>query len=263
MGLIINPYLSFASSGFNKSGIKFYFHFEESSGNIINAATTAAGYTNGLGDDADGVKRGDPTYQQTGKIDDAIEYDGTTDHFELGSGDGSDFKFLHDGTDFTIAFWLKRSDGTNELQGIFGTGEGGSTIGMALRLDGTNNKITAKIENGTGAASSINSSNSWIPDNTTTYYHYIITFEGSSQTWNIYRDNANNESNTSSLTVSSSNPSNLPQVGNEPDTGGVENLVGLIDELVVLTRIITADERAYLYNSVASMFFFCFSKNDR
>jgi hypothetical protein len=248
MGLIINPFVSFPVSGFDKSGIKFYFHFEESTGNIINAATTAAGYTNGLGSNADGVKRGNPTYQQTGKIDYAIYYDGTSDHFELGSS-LSDFKFLQDGTDLTIAFWLKRGDGTNELQGIFGTGEGGTTIGLAVRLDGTNNNLTVKMENGTGATTQITSSNSWIPDNTTTYYHYIITFEGSSQTWNIYRDNANNENTTDTLTLSTNNPTNLPQVGSEPDTGGVENLVGLIDELVVLTRIITADERAYLYNS--------------
>ena len=246
MGFLINSYLPFQA--LITSGIKIYFSFEESSGNIVNQALSASGFPNGLGNASDGVASGDPTYSQTGKIDDAISYDGAGDFFTLGS-DKSNFKFLNNGSNFTIAFWLKRNDTANELQGIFGTGEGGSTIGMVVRLDGTNNQLEMKIEDGTGESSYIFSSNNYVPNNTTTYYYYIITFDGSNGTWNIYKDNANNESNTADLDWSTANPTNLPRVGDELDTGGINELNGLLDELVVFDRIITSAERTYLYNS--------------
>jgi hypothetical protein len=246
MGLIINSY-SIEPVETITTGIKFYFHFEESSGNIINAATTGDGFPDGLGSDSNGTKNGNPTYSQTGKIDNAIEYDGGGDYFELGTA-VSNFKFLNDGSDFTICFWMKRSDLVNELQGVFGTGEGGTTLGLALRIDGTNNNVRCQIENGSGASTSITSSNGWIPDNTTTWYYYVITFDGSEQIWNIYRNNANNETNTDTVSMNDNNPTNLPQIGSEPDTGGVEDLNGLLDEFVVFNRIITSDERDFLYN---------------
>jgi len=245
---ITNPF-RFGGSTFDTSGIKIYFHFEESSGNIINQATTGAGFADGLGSNSDGVSSGDPTYSQTGKIDNAIAYDGSGDFFTLGSTK-SDFKFLTDDTNFTIAFWAKRSTAASTIQGTFGNGEGGSTNGMGIRYFGSGTQYMLRIENGTGNASKNKATTNYVPDNTTTWYHYIITLDkDSGGVWNIYRDNANNETNTEDLAWSASDPTNLPTVAHDGQSGGINPLNGLIDELVVFTRIITADEREYLYNS--------------
>jgi len=247
MGFLINSFIEFPASTFDKAGIKIYFHFEESSGNIINQATTGAGFSDGLGSDSDGVASGDPTYSQTGKIDYAIDYDGTGDYFTLGS-DKADFKFLTDDTNFTVAFWAKRGTSAGTLYGIFGNGEGGSTNGFGLRLFDDGTRGMGRIENGS-AVSKIQMTTNYFPDNTTTWYHYILTLDkDSGGVWTIYRDNANAETNTEDLAWSSADPTNLPTVANN---GAVYYNIpwdGLIDELVIFSRVITADERAYLYN---------------
>ena len=236
------------AASFDKSGVKIYFHFEESSGNLINQATSGNGFDDGLGSDSDGVASGDPSYSQTGKIDDAIEYDGVGDYFTLGS-DKDDFIFLTNDTNFTIAFWLKRNAAASTVQAIFGNGEGGTTNGFGARYFGNGTQFMGRIENGTDNTF-IKTTANFIPDNTTTWYHYILTLDkDDGGVWTIYRDNANAETNTSDLAWSTSSPTNLPTVSDDAGSGGINPLKGLIDEFVVLNRVITEDERAYLYNS--------------
>ena len=101
--------------------LKAYYNFDESSGNLINQQTTG----DGLGSNANGTASGDPTYDVTGVVDTAIEFDGAGDYFTLGTTAGQ-WNFLHNNSDFSISFWLKLNATPSETQGILGTGTGGS-----------------------------------------------------------------------------------------------------------------------------------------
>ena len=253
MGILINSYLPFGSS-FDKSGIKAYYHLDESSGTVVNAATTSAGFSDGLGTAANSSSTdGTPLQNQTGFFDKCVKATGAqaTDFFVMGTSKAQ-WKFLHS-QDFTIAFWFKATDLTlTNVFGMFGTPIGGTNIGTVLGgRDGSgsnSNTLRCRMENGTGNASQIQSSADYFLIDTTNWYHFIITFKASDQSWNIYRDNANNESTTSSLTLSTSNPTEECEFCGTSG-GGYYNIAGFIDEFVVFNRIITADERAYLYNS--------------
>ena len=52
------------AAGFDDTGLKAYYKFNETSGNLINVSESAVD----LGSAADGTSSGDPTYSETGKI---------------------------------------------------------------------------------------------------------------------------------------------------------------------------------------------------
>ena len=199
MGILINSYLPFGSS-FDKTGIKAYYHLDESSGTVVNAATTSAGFSDGLGTAANSSSTdGTPLQNQTGFFDKCVKATGAqaTDFFVMGTSKAQ-WKFLHS-QDFTIAFWFKATDLTlTNVFGMFGTPIGGTNIGTVLGgRDGSgsnSNTLRCRMENGTG--------------NPTEECEFCGT-----------------------------------------SGGGYYNIAGFIDEFVVFNRIITADERAYLYNS--------------
>ena len=245
------------TSGFDNSGCKAYYNFEQTSGNLINQATTGNGFSDGLGSSADGTAISDPLYSQTGKIGNAISFDGgfegAADGFQLGAST-SQWNFLHNGSDWTVAFWLKlNATDHGQFQDILVTrpGDQGAGIGLCIYMDdgGANDhKMRISISNGTTQLR-LNSSNSYIPKNTTTWYHYVITHTGSSDTINLYRDGGNNESNSTSFTPSVSNASNSLRLAGFGTGSGVYGINGLIDEFLIFDRVLTADEISYLYNS--------------
>ncbi len=76
--VLVNPY-RYAPAGFDKSGILVYYQFCESSGDLINKATTANGFSDGLGNaqDSDSVG-GSVVYGESGIIGDAYDFNGTS-----------------------------------------------------------------------------------------------------------------------------------------------------------------------------------------
>jgi len=57
LSFLINSY-RYAAAGFDKTGILVYYQFCESSGDLINKATDANGFSDGLGDSQDGTVDG-------------------------------------------------------------------------------------------------------------------------------------------------------------------------------------------------------------
>ncbi len=229
------------------TGLKAYYKFDESSGNLINQSTTG----DGLGSNADGTASGDPTYSVTGKINKAISFDGDGDKFTLGTTAGQ-WNFLHNNTNFSVSFWLKLNATPSENQGILGTGTGGSSIGFDLTVNhSTGGKLRASIENGAGASANIQSSAGFVPQNTTTWYHYVLTFSNGS--WNIYRNGGNNESASSSVSWSTSNHSRNMELANANANtpSDVKDLTGELDEVSIWSRVLTSNEITALYNSGA------------
>ena len=216
-------------SGISTTGLKAHYNFDESSGNLINQSTTG----DGLGSNADGTASGDPTYSVTGKINKAISFDGDGDKFTLGTTAGQ-WNFLHNNTNFSVSFWLKLNATPSENQGILGTGTGGSSIGFDLTVNhSTGGKLRASIENGAGASANIQSSAGFVPQNTTTWYHYVLTFSNGS--WNIYRNGGNNESASSSVSWSTSNHSRNMELANANANTptDVKDLTGELDEVSI------------------------------
>jgi len=75
--VLTDPY-RFAVAGFDKSGILVYYQFCESSGDLINKATIANGFADGLGDSQDGGVGSGVDYSVEGIIDDAYDFDATS-----------------------------------------------------------------------------------------------------------------------------------------------------------------------------------------
>ena len=228
---------------FSKTGLKAYYNLNESSGNLINQQTTE----DGLGSNANGTASGDPTYSVTGKVAEAISFDGVGDKFTLGTTAGQ-WNFLHDGSDFSISWWQKLNATPNETQGICGTGIGGSSIGFELAVNPSTGVLYSVIEN-SGASAQITSSSGFVPVNTTTWYHYVLTF--TSGTWNIYRDGGNNASASSSITWSSSDHSRNMELANANANTASDrkDLTGELDEVSIWSRVLTSSEITALYNS--------------
>ncbi len=228
------------------TGLKAYYKFDESSGNLINQSTTG----DGLGSNADGTASGDPTYSVTGKINKAISFDGDGDKFTLGTTAGQ-WNFLHNNSNFSVSFWLKLNATPSENQGILGTGTGGSSIGFDLTVNhSTGGKLRASIENGAGASANIQSSAGFVPQNTTTWYHYVLTFSNGS--WNIYRNGGNNESASSSVSWSTSNHSRNMELANANANTptDVKDLTGELDEVSIWSRVLTSAEISSLYQDI-------------
>lgn len=74
-----------------------YWTLDDASGNIWDAISGHNGTVSGT-----------PVYSQTGKINDGIVFDGTTDFFTIADHDDLDFGV---GDDFTITLWFKSTDG--------------------------------------------------------------------------------------------------------------------------------------------------------
>tara|TARA_R110000765_G_scaffold55946_2_gene110590 strand:+ start:672 stop:2690 length:2019 start_codon:yes stop_codon:yes gene_type:complete len=239
---------------FNKTGLKAYYKFDETSGNLINQSTSV-GSADSLGTNADGTASGNPTYSETGVIDSAINFDGVGDYFELGSSN-SQWNFLHnDSAHWTLSFWMKlNSIEHSGIDGIMGTHaySASSNVGMGLFLrdDSANDHmLEVQIGNVNANPTPFTSSASYIPKNTTTWYHYIITndYDGTNNI-NIYRDNANNESGTIAGTNTNGNSDHSMLLALDAVAQGRFSDC-LFDEFSMWDRVITADERAELYNS--------------
>jgi len=239
---------------FNKTGLKAYYKFDETSGNLINQSTSV-GSADSLGTNADGTASGNPTYSETGVIDSAINFDGVGDYFELGSSN-SQWNFLHnDSAHWTLSFWMKlNSIEPSSTVGIMGTHaySASSNVGMGLFLRDDSAKdhmLEVQIGNVNANPTAFTSSASYIPKNTTTWYHYIITndYDGTNNI-NIYRDNANNESGTIAGTNTNGNSDHSMLLALDAVAQGRFSDC-LFDEFSFWDRVITADERAELYNS--------------
>ena len=99
---------SLSNSGISKTSCVAYYNFEQTSGNLINQATSGNGFTDGLGSALDGTVTGTVTKSHTGKVgSNAWYFDGSNDYVSLGSTSMT-------GNYWTFACWIK---GASSSQG--------------------------------------------------------------------------------------------------------------------------------------------------
>lgn len=254
------PFLASLNVGveFDKSELKAYWKFDEVSGDIINQAT-AVGSSDSLGTAAD-IQITGATYGVTGIINDALSFDGINDFGAVGTS-LSQFNPMHSTTAlWTISFWMKlNATSRGSFDRIFGNSVGTADTGIYVVLDdsGGLQKLNVAIRNSTGGQNVIDflTSTDYIPDNTTTWYHYIITYDQSlgSNNLKVYRDNANLEQGTKTANTPTNGDANYAVHLDRLPSGSGNFPANQIDEFSLWYRVITSDERAALYNGGAGL----------
>jgi len=231
------------------TGLKAYYRFNESSGNIINQATTANGYAEGLGSDADLVMTG-VTYGRSAPIGsaNAVLFDGSNDFgiASTGSNTLSQFNFIHEGRS-TICFWMKLLTASNYGLVIDNTAWG-SARGITILTESSRN-INQQIQNGTNAVFDNNAGGSgYIPD-TTDYHFYTMQVDVDLTTGVaiMKRDNANSTTSNRQNAPSDGNSSYALNVGRRATDTNYTHME--ISELSIWNRVLTVAEITTLYNS--------------
>ena len=225
------------AGGMSKSGIKAYYNFEQTSGNLINQATTANGFTDGLGSTVDGINNG--ATSTTGKVG-SYAWNFASDNLQL-STSTSNWNFLHNGNSYSIAMWIKFSN-TGNYEYILSDIASSSHVGIIFIK--TTDKFEHVIYRGVSSTTALDIlSTTTISD--TDWHHYALTFDGT--TGRMYVDGSLDSTQTTTNSVSTANSSYSLKLGSEGS--GVSFFNGNVDELAIFNRVLTADEVSYLYNS--------------
>ena len=232
------------AGGMSKSGIKSYYNFEQTSGSLTNQATTANGFTDGLGSSADGTVQ-NITQNTTGKLGSyAYTFNGTTSSSKITLGSSySQFVFLRSANS-TISLWLKKAEtSTTSFRTIFAEhyGAGGQS---GIRIAVLNNKFNIVVYN-SGSNVVVSTTDFDYPQNTD-WHHIVIKFDYTNSLMTVYVDGSS--LGTKALgSTSSGNSSLYASLGD--DQGGDGNWYGDMDDLTLFSRALTSDEVSYLYNS--------------
>lgn len=214
------------------TGAIAYYKLDEASGSVIDSVNGYNGTNNGA------------VPNVTGKINTAYNFDGINDYISMGN------VFNFERTDaFSFSFWVntplnsltfplaKQADSFN-YEGYMAQINPGGKILFFLRSDiNTNNFIRVRAST---------------PIIANTWSFIVITYDGSSLVSgvNIYIDGVKSllENTIDSLTGSIITPTNF-NLGLRGDPLGANVYEGLLDEVGVWTRALSATEIAYLYNN--------------
>jgi hypothetical protein len=241
---------------FDKTGLKAYYKFNETSpSDIVNQAGTV-GSVDGLGTGAD-IQITGATYGATGKIGDALSFDGTNDFGQIGTS-LSQFNFLHSTTaKWTICFWMKlNATSRGTFDRIFNTTVSSGSAGINIYINdlSSTQKMGFVIHNnvsGQGVTDWVSTADNYIPDNTTTWYFYSMTYDQSlgSDNLKVKRDNANLETKTKTANSPYNGNSTYAMFLDRLPSGSGNFPANVIDEFSVWNRVLTDAEITTIYNS--------------
>jgi hypothetical protein len=243
-------------SGLSKTGLKAYWRFDESSGDIINQATSV-GSSDSLGSSADMQVTG-ATYGVTGAGDGAflgtaLSFDGSNDRAVAGTST-SQFDFLHNSTTmkWSVCFWAK-IEATSTCTILDTTAVSSVNNGFTVWTDG--GKLHCQIMRSVAGQRVLHyiSSASYVPSSEWNFY--AITYDQTlgSNNMTVTRDNANQE--TSSKTAYAPNTGNALDamtIGEASDLSGNYRLNGDIQEVSIWDRVLTSSEITSIYQDINS-----------
>jgi len=208
------------------SGLVGHWKFDEISG------TTAA---DSSGNNNTGTLTNGPTWA-TGKINNALSFDGTDDYINLGNMNVS-------GSGITIAAWVKadtfsssidtrfisKANSTNEQSHYWMLGQtnsGGDKLRFRLKAGGSTQTLIASSGN--------------LPLNI--WFHAIATYDGS--TMRLYKDGieVGSVAKSGTIDINATVPANI---GRNPD--GSNHIDGAIDEARIYNRALSASDIQALY----------------
>ena len=235
------------------TGLKAYYKFDESSGNIVNVANTITGNST-LGTGQNITMNGDPTYSVTGtpsSFGNAVSCDGSGDYGQFGTK--ADWNFLHStGTTWTINVWLK-FDATvaGNKQLIDNNRTADSTIGLNIRTQ-TDNKFRVIMARSVGNSSTLDTDNNPnLPIPTDNAWH-MYTFRWDQSSGNgvlTYNTDASNEvtANGSGNGTTTSDCTDSLRLFSQSNAVGGE-LDAEISEMSIYNTVLTDANLTSLYN---------------
>ena len=233
----------------DKTNICNYWKMDSSTN--TDTATTANGYTNGLG--KDGSNSNITVSTSDKKIGTAsYEFNGASSSTSKCTyGSASDWKFLHNGDNWSATFWAKLDSlsGGGEILSTM-TGNNGNETGMHFYLhpDG-GGEFTMQVFNGSGAPFPINTTVNSV-FTTGTWNHYAVTFNGTTVT--VYKDGVLKGTITKgSAGLGSGNPTYTLHMGDAGD-GAVGELDGKLDDFAIWKTVLSASFIKELYEGSAT-----------
>ena len=214
-------------TGFDKTGIKVYYQFDNTSGGLTNQATTANGFPDGTGSTNDGTNGSGVTLDVAGIIDRAYDYDaGANGYTNIGND-------VFTGTgDYSLNVWLYHDLESGNDSGLVG----GTNQELAQYQASTDKYIAGN--NPTLATTSAIGVNNWdMLSYTRSGTDAIVYFNGTQE---------NTGSNSVNIVSGSWHIGGV--------SGGSENWHGRIDELCIAhNRVFSSDEIETLFNSGAAL----------
>ena len=197
---------------------------------------------------ADGTGSG-ITYGQTGKVGNAISFDGSNDYIYFPDTPDTNFTF---GAGCTVSWnmWYKASS-TGQSARLWsqarGSGGGSNERGVTFGIvSGTGFNLFASTSN---SDYYLNGTDANVIPNDTNWHMLTVTFDedGGSNNLKIYIDGSSVATRSGTTSGSASNPAYYPNIGRM--VSATEYFAGLIDEYSVWSRVLTTSEITALYNS--------------
>ena len=224
-------------------GLKAYYKYDEASGDLINLSQAAAD----LGSAADGQNSG-AARGQTGLIDDAYQWDdGTSDKVVMGTSK-SQWKFMSNTSMlFTLVFWFKQNNTTSGQEAIFMENDFSPVTlqGIGIEFRDTR-RLAILIGNN---ALNFASANNFMPSSAGAYHMMMVSGDQSLGTEMAFSlDDGTPVTTGLTGTLADTDATNVMEMGN---SGGAFPLEydGLLDEMSVWNKILTAAEITSLFNS--------------
>ena len=254
MGFIINPY-RFAS-GFDGTSLKAYWQLNEASGTLVNNAASVTGNSS-LGSDANSSSTQNITYAQTGKIGNAISFNGTTNSSKAVIGSStSQFNFMHSTTAlWSFNCWYKKTAIDTGFRTILANHYGSGQAGVRLAFNGSLG-VQFVFQNTSGNSFLLDTTTGFLPNNTN-YNMLTVTYDQSlaSDNLKVYSNGSLDHSVSKNGTTPSNSNASL-SMGIGDDQGGDGNMYGLLDELSIWNRVLTAAEVTTLYGGGSGLALF-------
>jgi len=207
--------------------IKAYYKLDESSGTLADSTGTYNGTNSGA------------TYSATGKINTAMDFEKSESDYIQATG----FTAFAYTNDFSFSCWIKQESqvGTNT---ILSFGKNTSAFEAELYVDAGTVKMRT-LTNAVGNVVEISGG----ATSTSTWYHIVGTYNGSTKEMKIYVNGSYVINGTGTSTGATGANGLLIGEGYYQATLASTTFDGVIDEVGIWSKVLTSDEVTTLYNS--------------
>ena len=241
----------------DKTGLKAYWRFNQTSGNIINQAeaigsTDSADNTTGAGG-SDLTTSGVTYNVNKSPMNYSLQFDGSNDYAKAGTSTSA-WNFMHSTTaKWTLCFWADMTgNGSGTVMSTSATSN--TNVGLQIICTNANGTFRARVTDGGGVVTQLITSSGFVPQDNAMHF-YKITYDQS-----LSSDN---------MKMSVDNGTNVTQTkaGNAPTDGNAYQAMyigmsttsdfpcaGEFAEMSIWNRVLTDAEVTKIYNSGSGVF---------
>ena len=192
-----------------------------------------------LGSSADGAEAGIDTTSRTPIYDqDAMEFDGD-DYANIDTT--TLFEFMHDGSSWTLSFWLRSNNNSQNSRIFLNFDDSGYERGIDVAHDAS--AFAVYISSSSAYVRNFSVASTFTDTN---WHHFVITFDGTTLTG--YKDNSSIASDNSGGTAESGASGTQWNFGYRSSDDD-RYLDGDLSDVAIWERVITSGEMTTLFNS--------------